>query len=128
MNHFIIERVYTGTRPILRLDKNVQCTRAQAQKGRGERAIMNDHIDANEPSNGLRIIEKIVKINQIAHIMDILNLILKQQMENALSNTVIAYKILLTLGSQCGIRRAIDLQVENNKKIICVTKSGRGTF
>lgn len=54
-------------------------------------------IDGNELCSELRILGPILKYNQIKHIIDILNLISLHHMENAVPNTVIAYRILLTI-------------------------------
>lgn len=54
-------------------------------------------IDGNELSNELRSVGKMLKENIIKHIIDVINLIVKKQLETVLPNTLIAYRILLTI-------------------------------
>lgn len=65
-----------------------------------EKALTNDgqsDIDGNELYNELRIVGKILKENSIKNIIDVINLISKKQLETVLPNTMIAYRILLTI-------------------------------
>lgn len=53
-------------------------------------------IDGNELCSELRIVGKMLKENSIEQIIDVINLIVKKQLETILPNTLIAYRILLT--------------------------------
>lgn len=55
-------------------------------------------IDAKELFDELRIIGRMIKENKpTARVIDILNMIVKSQLENLLPNAVVAYRILLTI-------------------------------
>lgn len=72
----------------------ISCKKLENGLKRGE---VSD-IDANELFNELRIVARLIRANKpIGHVIDVLNLIAKNKLENLLPNTVIAYRILLTI-------------------------------